>query len=55
MRHEERKSDKKLSKSSSFFKIGEIFVQLDELDEVDRITHEWIEFNYIVTQTQKTF
>ena len=33
----------------------EIFVQLDELDELDRITHAWIGFNYSVTKVQKTF
>ena len=37
---------------SSFFQNEEIFIQLDELD---RITHAWIGFNYSITQTQKTF
>ena len=32
-----------------------IFVQLDELDKLDRITHAWMAFNYILTQAQKTF
>ena len=37
-----------------FFQNEEIFVQLDELDELDRITHAWIGFNYSLTQAQKT-
>ena len=37
------------------FQNEEIFVQLDELDELDRITHAWIGFNYSLTQAQKTF
>ena len=38
-----------------FFFNEEIFVQLDELDELDRITHVWIGLNYSLTQAQKTF
>ena len=38
-----------------FFQNEETFVQLDELDELDRITHAWIGFNYSLTQVQKTF
>ena len=38
-----------------FFQNEEIFVQLDELDEFDRIIHAWIGFNYSLTQAQKTF
>ena len=37
-----------------FFQNEEIFVQLDELDELDRITHAWIGFNYSFTEAQKT-
>ena len=37
------------------FQNEETFVQLDELDELDRITHAWIGFNYSLTQAQKTF
>ena len=29
-----------------FFQNEEIFVKLDELDELERITHAWIGFNY---------
>ena len=36
-----------------FFQNEEIFVQLDELDELDRITQIWIGFNYSLTQAQK--
>ena len=39
---------------SSFFQNEEIFVQLDELDELDRITYAWIGFNYSLAQAQKT-
>ena len=28
-----------------------MFVQLDELNELDKITHAWIGFNYSLTQT----
>ena len=28
-----------------FFQNKEIFIQLDELDKLDRITHAWIGFN----------
>ena len=38
-----------------FFKNEEIFVQLDKLDELDRITHAWITFNYSIILAQKTF
>ena len=41
--------------SSSFLQNEEILVQLDELDELDRITHTCIGFNYSLTQAQKTF
>ena len=45
-----------LSKSQSIFLQNEdIFVQLDELDELDRITHAWIGFHYSLIETQKTF
>ena len=37
-----------------FFQNEEIFVQLDELDELDRITQAWIGFNNRLTQAQKT-
>ena len=30
-------------------------MQLDELDELDRIIQTWIGFIYSVTQAQKTF
>ena len=36
---------KSLSRHSSFFQNEEISVQLDELDELDRIIHAWIGFN----------
>ena len=39
---------------SSFFQNEEIFVKLDELDELDRINHAWIGVNYSLTQAQKT-
>ena len=42
------------SRSTSFFQNQDIFVQLDELDELDKITHAWIGFNYSLTQAQKT-
>ena len=32
-----------------------LFVQLDELDELERFTHAWIIFNYNLTQAQKIF
>ena len=32
----------------------EMFVRFDELEQLDRITHAWIGFNYSLTQTQKT-
>ena len=38
-----------------FFQNGEIFVQLDELEEFDKTTHAWIGFNYSLTQAKKTF
>ena len=37
-----------------FFKNEEIFVKLDELDELDRITYARIGFKYSLTQAQKT-
>ena len=40
---------------SRFFQNEVILVQLDELDESDRITHAWIGFNYGFRQAQKTF
>ena len=40
---------------SSFFQNEEIFIQIDELDELDRITHAWIVLIYSPTQAQKTF
>ena len=43
------------NKHSSFFQNEEIFVQLDKLDELDRITHARITFNYNLTQARKTF
>ena len=42
-----------MSKSSFSFQNGEIFVQLDELDELDRIVYAWIGFNHSLTQAQK--
>ena len=41
--------------SSFFFQNEDIFVQLDKLVELDKITHAWIGFNYSLTQAQKTF
>ena len=38
-----------------FFQNEDIFVQLDELDLLDKITHACIVFNYSLTQVQKTF
>ena len=38
---------------SSFFQNKVIFVQLDELDELNRITHAWTGFNYSLTQAQQ--
>ena len=38
-----------------FFQNEEIFVQLDKLDELDRIPQAWIGFSYSLTQAQKTF
>ena len=29
--------------------------QVEELDELNSITHAWIKFNYGLTQAQKTF
>ena len=40
---------------NAFFQNEEIFVQLDELDKLDRITRSRIGFNYSLTQAQKTF
>ena len=37
-----------------FFQNEVIFVQLDELDDLDRIINAWIGFNYSLTKTQKT-
>ena len=31
----------------------QIFIQLDELNELDTITQAWIGFNYSLTQAQK--
>ena len=36
--------------SGFFFQNKEIFIQLDKSDELDRITHERIEFNESLTQ-----
>ena len=33
-----------------FFQYEEIFVHLDKLDELNRITYAWIGFNYSLTQ-----
>ena len=33
----------------------ELFVQLDELDKLDRITQAWSGFNNSLTLAQKTF
>ena len=38
-----------------FFQNEEIFVQLDQLDELDRITQAWIGSIHSLTQAQKTF
>ena len=40
-------------RQSSFLQNEEILVQLDELDELDRITHACIGFSYSLTQAQK--
>ena len=48
-------SVKKKSRILVFFSKGSDLFQLDELDELDRITHACIGFNYSVTQTQETF
>ena len=37
-----------------FFQNEAIFVQLDELDKLDRGTQVWIGFNLNLTQAQKT-
>ena len=42
-------------KTFYFFQNEEIFVQLDELDELDRIIDAWKGFNNNLTQAQKTF
>ena len=39
---------------SSFFQNEEIFVEVDELDNLDRITHVWIGINYNLAQAEKT-
>ena len=38
-----------------FLQNEQIFIQLDELDELNTITHAWIGFKYSLTQAQKTF
>ena len=38
-----------------FFQNEEIFIQLDDLNQLDRITNAWIGFNNSLTQGQKTF
>ena len=38
-----------------FFQNEGVFFQLDELDKLDRFIQEWIELNYSLTKTQKTF
>ena len=43
------------SETIYFFLNEVILVQLDELEELDRITHAWIGFNYSLKQGQKTF
>ena len=40
---------------SIFLQNEEIFIQLDELDELERITLAWIGFHCSLTQAQKTF
>ena len=40
---------------SSFYQNEDIFVQWDELDELNTIIHAWIGFSYSLTQVQKTF
>ena len=53
---ESRVTVPKFKHSSFFFLQNEqIFIQLDELDELDTITHAWIGFKYSLTQAQKTF
>ena len=39
-------------RNSSFFYNEEIFVQLDELDKMDRITYALIKFKYSLTEAQ---
>ena len=39
----------------TLFELHNLKVQLDELDELDKITHAWMIFNYSLTQAQKTF
>ena len=34
---------------------NDIFVELDEIDELDEIPQAWIEFNWSLTQAQKAF
>ena len=41
--------------SSFFFQNEEIFIQLNELDELDKITPAWLRFNYNLTQAQRSF
>ena len=43
-----------LRSSLFFFQNEEIFVQLDELDELDKIIHARMGLNYSLTQAQKT-
>ena len=37
-----------------FLKNEDIFVEVDELDELNRIIHAWIQSNFSLTQAQKT-
>ena len=43
------------AKQWTFFQNEVIFVQLDELDKFDTLTHAEIGFNYSLTQAQETF
>ena len=40
------------TEESFFFQNEEIFIQLDELDELDRIAYAWNGFNSCLTQAQ---
>ena len=47
--------DRRTKNNLVFFQNEDIVVQWDELDELDKITHAWIGFNYSLSQEQKTF